>query len=285
MNIHHRQTLLFGEKGQAKIRRAKIAIVGAGGLGSNLMQLLARLGVVELVIIDNDFIEESNLNRFSFAEKSDIGKPKVEVLKSKLEKIFQGIKVTAVNKSIMEHSALMLIRDVDFIFCSVDRESARLVMNVFSNAFMIPLIDCASEIFSDENCNIEAMAGQVRIVIPGNDYACLQCSGEGIDLNRARYELSNPEEKQREIRTGYVKDVPNPSVITLNMNIATLAVTEWFCMVTGLRKPNAYIYTNMMDGNVITRILKEDKNPNCISCSEDSEIFASGDKIFSTGII
>jgi hypothetical protein len=73
---HDRQALLFGELGQEVLSSMRVAVVGLGGVGSILVEGLARLGVGDLVLIDDDIVDETNLPRLIAAEREDVGKPK-----------------------------------------------------------------------------------------------------------------------------------------------------------------------------------------------------------------
>src|SRR3990172_1864785 len=78
---YHRQELLFGREGQAKLEACKVGIVGLGGLGSHVAQQLAYLGVLSYVLADKDRVSESNLNRLVGAcdEDANICRLKVDV--------------------------------------------------------------------------------------------------------------------------------------------------------------------------------------------------------------
>jgi hypothetical protein len=75
--LRDRQARLFGDQGQAALRRLRVAVVGLGGVGSIVVELLARLGVGELVLIDDDFVDVTNLPRLLAAEPDDTGDQKI----------------------------------------------------------------------------------------------------------------------------------------------------------------------------------------------------------------
>jgi len=83
----------IGKKGQSKLRKSTVAIVGLGALGSVSAELLARAGIGKLIVIDRDIVELSNLQRQSLYDESDIGKPKAIAAKEKLSKINSEIKI------------------------------------------------------------------------------------------------------------------------------------------------------------------------------------------------
>ena len=99
---YSRQIVLknIGISGQKKISSSKVFIVGAGGLGCPIADLLCRAGVGEIGIIDHDKVSLSNLNRQTLFDTTDINNFKVEVLKKKLKKINPFVKINIFQKKI-----------------------------------------------------------------------------------------------------------------------------------------------------------------------------------------
>ena len=100
LDRYSRQIVLknIGVAGQKKISSSKVFIVGAGGLGCPVADLLCRAGIGEIGIIDHDKISLSNLNRQTLYNTNDINKYKVDVLKKKLKKINPLVKVNIFKK-------------------------------------------------------------------------------------------------------------------------------------------------------------------------------------------
>ena len=93
----------IGALGQKKISSSKILIVGAGGLGCPVADLLSRAGVGEIGIVDNDKVTLSNLHRQTIYNNKDIDKYKVNVLKDKLKKINSNVKIKVFKVRISEN--------------------------------------------------------------------------------------------------------------------------------------------------------------------------------------
>jgi len=108
---YSRQTILkeIGPEGQEFIQQARITIVGIGALGTGTAELLTRAGVKDLILIDNDIIELSNLQRQNLFNQEDINKNKVEIAKKKLEKINSNTKIIAHNTRLNEKNIKDLI--------------------------------------------------------------------------------------------------------------------------------------------------------------------------------
>src|SRR3989344_5950925 len=83
----------IGKKGQQKLRQSAVAIVGLGALGSVSSELLARAGIGELILIDRDIVELSNLQRQNLFDENDVGKPKALAAKEHLNRINSAIKI------------------------------------------------------------------------------------------------------------------------------------------------------------------------------------------------
>ncbi len=90
-----RTALLLGDTSMEKLKKSHVAIFGIGGVGGYVAEALARSGVGELTLIDNDKISESNINRQIIALEDTVGKHKVQVMKERILKINEGIKVNA----------------------------------------------------------------------------------------------------------------------------------------------------------------------------------------------
>ena len=132
--IIKRSDLLFGKK-STKLRNKVIAIVGVGGTGSTVVNLLSRVGLKKIIIIDGDFVDESNLERQTLYLKKDIKKPKVLAAKEKL-KDFCNIEARPEfldNKNID-------FKGVDLVIDCTDCNFARLIINDYCKKNNIPWI-------------------------------------------------------------------------------------------------------------------------------------------------
>ena len=90
---HIRSAMLLGEGGIEKLTAAKVAVFGVGGVGGYVCEALARAGVGELHLFDNDVISLSNINRQIIALHSTVGRPKVEVMRERILDINPDCKV------------------------------------------------------------------------------------------------------------------------------------------------------------------------------------------------
>ncbi len=141
---YHRQMLLpgFGEQGQKKLSESKALIVGCGALGTVIANMMARAGVGELVIVDRDFIEMTNLQRQVLFDESDVENaiPKAQAAKMKLAGINSQIKVTAVVDDVNHTNIEKLAEGCDIILDGVDNFETRFVVNDVAVKLGIPYI-------------------------------------------------------------------------------------------------------------------------------------------------
>ncbi len=131
LDRYSRQIVLknVGILGQKKITLSKVFIVGAGGLGCPIADLLCRAGVGEIGIIDNDKISLSNLNRQTLFNTSEINKYKVDVLKKKLRDINPLVKVNKYRKRINENNINNLISNYHIIVDASDNFQTKFLLN------------------------------------------------------------------------------------------------------------------------------------------------------------
>jgi len=273
---YNRNIKALGKQGQESLKSSHIGIIGAGGHGFNLILMLSHLGIGNLTIIDNDTVEESNLNRLLGLGRKSIGKYKVHVLKKKIYAINPKIKVTVLPYKVENEKSLIALKDNSLIVGASDSESCRLTSNDFSVQYMIPFIDLGCGINTDKKGNIQNAGGQIRFILPGIT-PCLLCIN-GIDLERAKQESLSENELNEEIERGYIKgvNIPQPSLISLNMTICSLAVTQIVFFLTGLQPIDYYLYYDFLKGS-ITKIDAERKK-DCIVCSKEG-LLGKGDTI------
>lgn len=221
---HDRQRLMWGDHAQGILRDLCIAVVGAGGIGSVVAQQLIHLGVGRLIVIDNQVVEESNLARVVGARKADVGvTAKVDVVARLAAEVDPTVAVMPIQADVCTPAVAARLRGADLIYLCTDRHWSRAVVNAVAVQYAIPLVDMGFliDVNTDAHQVISAV-GEVRIVVPGG--YCLSCTGV-LDADRIRAEKASPEE--RAAFPGYFSglDVHEPSVITVNSVIASLAVT------------------------------------------------------------
>ncbi len=137
---YDRQIKLFGSAGQEKLKRAKVFIAGAGGLGSPISIYLAAAGIGKIVLVDRDVVELSNLNRQILHWEKDVGVKKALSAKEKLVGLNSDISVEAIPETLDESNVSRLVGDADLIIDAMDNFSTRYLLNKTAVEKKIPFI-------------------------------------------------------------------------------------------------------------------------------------------------
>jgi molybdopterin/thiamine biosynthesis adenylyltransferase len=158
----------FGKEGQAKLKKAKVFIAGAGGLGSATATYLAAAGVGTIKIVDHDRVELSNLNRQVLHGDGDIGKNKVDSAAKRLQAINPSVKIETVAETITEANVSGLLVGADLIVDAMDNLPTRYLLNKAA-------IDKKLAFFHGA---VSGFEGRAMTIIPGQT-ACLRCVYRG----------------------------------------------------------------------------------------------------------
>ena len=139
---YSRQIILknIGISGQKKIINCKVLVVGVGGLGCPAVDLLTRSGVGTIGAADFDKVDLSNIHRQNLFTSEDIGKPKVSVLKKRLNLINNKTKINIYNKKLNEKNLAKIIKKYDIIIDGSDNFKTKFLLNKFSKKFKKKLI-------------------------------------------------------------------------------------------------------------------------------------------------
>lgn len=296
--MYDRHVRLFGDLGQQRLGRLKVGVVGAGGGGSLLVQMLARLGIGHLVVVDFDRVEPSNLPRIVGATRRDAGLlplldrlppfrqgiPRLATQKVRVaERVARGanpeIKFDAVVGNVADDPVATLLRDTDVLFLATDSFTSRLVFNALVHQYLIPGYQIGAKVRVDPaDQSIEEVYSVARRVLPSHGGGCLLCAGL-IPASRLQDESLSPE--QREAQRYVDSDaVHEPSVMTLNAVGAALAANDMMLMVTGLVDEPTRTNQLFFDGRRRTLLnLEASAKERCRMCSgEVTSIFARGDR-------
>ena len=142
LNQFSRTELVVGKDGVEKLNNTKIAIFGLGGVGSLAVEALVRAGIGNLVLIDNDCVELTNLNRQILATHKTIGKPKVEIAKQRILDINPNANVEIHQEFFMPETEGILDDSIDYIVDCIDTVTAKIELVVRAERLNIPIISC-----------------------------------------------------------------------------------------------------------------------------------------------
>lgn len=149
----------LSEEENQKLRKKSVCIVGCGGLGGYIFELLLRIGVGRITVIDGDCFEESNLNRQLLSNENVIGHSKADEMYRHAQEVNRDVAVTAVSEFLTEENAESLLADHDIVIDAVDNIAARKIMGRVCGELGIPLIYGA----------IKEWYAQISLIMPGSE--------------------------------------------------------------------------------------------------------------------
>lgn len=141
----------------ALLRKKRICVVGCGGLGGYVIELLARIGVGHLTVIDGDVFDETNLNRQLLCTEGNLGRLKADAAKLRVASINSEVSVTAICEKLSATNALDMIKDHDVVLDALDHIGTRLILEEKCTEAGLPMVHGA----------IAGWYGQVAVVLPG----------------------------------------------------------------------------------------------------------------------
>jgi molybdopterin/thiamine biosynthesis adenylyltransferase len=230
-----RQVLMFGAQGQEALRSMTVAVVGAGGGGSLLVQSLAHLGVGHIILIDFDRVDITNLSRIVGATLRDAQRRrlKVDVLRRFVRSIDRDIDVTAIAGDITYTADARALLAADYVFSATDTQFARFAVNAVCHQYLIPGAQVGAKVLTDSDGSVQLAYAMHRPIDLGG--ACLECGG-AIDPDALRREQLDDVERraQQYVDTPGESDIVDPSVITLNSAAAAMAMLDFQFSATAM---------------------------------------------------
>lgn len=131
MDRYKRQIPIIGEEGQEKLKKARVVVVGVGGLGSASAQYLAAAGVGKIGIVDHQRVQESDLNRQLLYTTSDIGKKKTVCAQKRLQNLNPDIEIITIDKKLTPEN-ISLLDEFDIIVDGTDNYETRVLLNGYA---------------------------------------------------------------------------------------------------------------------------------------------------------
>lgn len=203
---------------QERLNNARILVIGAGALGNEILKNLALLGIGNVVVVDMDKIETSNLSRSVLFREKDCGRYKAEVAAERAQELFPELKITALCENVVTDLGLGVYFWADIIIGGLDNREARLAIN--RNAFRAgkPWIDGA----------IEVLIGVARVFSPP-DGPCYECTMSEVDWKMLHARRACTLLNNEEILSG-----KTPTTPTISSIIAGIQCQEAIKLIHGM---------------------------------------------------
>ena len=141
INEFSRTELLLGEEGIGKLKQKTIMVLGVGGVGSHCIEALARCGVGKLILVDNDTVSLTNINRQAIAFHSTVGQYKTKVMKERVKDICPETEVVTYETFVLpENVDDIFTEKPDYIVDAIDTVTAKLILVEKAREYGIPII-------------------------------------------------------------------------------------------------------------------------------------------------
>ena len=158
----------IGQEGQEKLKRSRVAIAGAGGLGSPIAIYLTAAGIGMIRMIDHEQVALSNLNRQILHWEEDIGRKKIDSARAKLRNLNRAVEIETIAETITEGNVSQLVDGCDVIVDAMDNLPTRYVLNRCAIEKKVPFFHGA----------VNGFEGRAMTILPGKT-ACLRCMYRG----------------------------------------------------------------------------------------------------------
>lgn len=180
MSRYARQEAVIGAAGQARLARARVLVVGAGGLGAPVLQYLVGAGLGEIRLVDPDRVEETNLHRQTLFRATDIGAPKAEAAAQSLRGLDPACRITPVCAALDPASAPALAAGMDLVLDCADSFAVAYTLSDLCQSRGLPLIHAAvtgTEGYAGGFCG---GAPSLRAVFPDLPPRFGSCAEDGV---------------------------------------------------------------------------------------------------------
>jgi hypothetical protein len=223
-------------------------VIGASGTGSPVIEQLVRLGVGELLIVDDDEIEDRNINRIlnSTMEDAEKARAKVDVIGDAIDRIGLGTKVLRLPLNLWNPEVVRAVAQCDIVFGCMDTIDGRYLLNALSSYYTIPYFDIGVRLDAVRNGaqrgRIREVCGTIHYLKPGRSSLMSRDLFSMKDVAAAGLRRNDPAAFNRQIEEGYIRGVVGhrPAVISVNMLAASLAVNEFLARLHPYREePNS----------------------------------------------
>ena len=158
MNRYSRNETMLTHQENKSLRKKKILVAGCGGLGGYIAEMLARLGVGHLTLVDGDVFEESNLNRQLFSDSRRIGQSKAEAGRERLNLVNPDVTVTIFYETLNKENARDICAGHHVLMDGLDSAGSRRILQEAGEILSIPMVHGA----------IAGWYGQVTTIFPGD---------------------------------------------------------------------------------------------------------------------
>lgn len=158
MKRYSRNMKMLSKEENERLSRFKVCVVGCGGLGGYIIEMLGRLGIGNITTVDGDIFDETNLNRQLLSDIETLGDSKALTARKRMEIVNPLVKVTAITEKITKENAENILSDHDLLIDAIDKIETRFLLQNTAEKLNIPMVHGA----------IAGWYGQVSTIFPGD---------------------------------------------------------------------------------------------------------------------
>lgn len=238
-----RHTDFIAREALRALAHTRIALIGCGGLGSIIAEGLVRLGARRLLLVDEDRVEMTNLNRWQGGRPQDVGHSKAQLLAERLASfVGGGAQIEVVATSLHSEQAHHALKHCDLLVGGLDNDVARFTLNRFAAQYLVPYFDAGVRVQAGPDVDFQS---RYFSVLPGTT-GCLECTRANlIDREAVALAMHDPLTRTARKAAGYVANAPElsaPSVYALNLRISSFLLTELLNFFVGYRRTATTYY-------------------------------------------
>lgn len=234
-----RHAQAFGAGTFNLLKKLSVAVIGCSGTGSPVIEQLARLGVGRLVIVDPDRVEVKNLNRILNTGMDDTrGKSfKVDVLAQAIRRMGIGTEVVPLACDLHSPEVVKEVAECDAVFGCMDSVDGRHLLNRLAVFYMLPYFDVGVKLVADGAGGVEQICGTVHYLQPDGSSLLSRGVYSIEQVRAAALKRMNPAAFREQLQSKYIVGVQEdrPAVISVNMQLASMAVNEFLARIHNYR--------------------------------------------------
>lgn len=220
----------FGRGTTDLLSQMSAAVIGCSGTGSHVVEMLARLGIGRLVLVDPDHVEEKNMNRILNATMADVRAEvaKVDVLARAVAAMELGTVVQTMRSSLFVPAVVRRVALCDVVFGCMDSIDGRDLLNRLSVFYCLPYIDVGVRLVADGFGGIDQICGTIHYLQPDGSSLLSRGVYSPESLQAAALRRESPQRYAALLEEKYISGVneERPAVISVNMLYASMAVNE-----------------------------------------------------------
>jgi hypothetical protein len=262
---------IFDDGTIERLQRLSVAFVGCSGTGSPAIEQLFRLGVGEIVLVDDDHIEDRNVNRIlnSTMKDAEEKRPKTDVIGDAIERAGLGTRIIRVKGDLWSPEVVRQVAQCDIVFGCMDTIDGRYLLITLATFYLQPYFNVGVRLDAvregPQKGKIREVCGTVHYLLPGKSSLMTRGLFSMKQVADAGLRRTDPAAHAQQVKDGYVAGVQGhrPAVINVNMFAASLAVNELLARLHPFKKEGNEEYGSVTFSLASMELMYERHDDSC----------------------